>query len=59
NRYMLSFHPTDMTPGLHTIKVSLGENYGARVVTRASYWAVNDAAADAAKNSSDGTPAKP
>ena len=49
NRYMLSFHPTDLTPGLHTIKVSLAENYGARVVTRASYWAVNDAAADAKK----------
>jgi VWFA-related protein len=46
NRYMLSFRPTDLTPGLHTIKVSLAENYGAHVVTRASYWAVNDAAAD-------------
>ncbi len=46
NRYMLSFRPTDLTPGLHTIKVSLAENYGARVVTRASYWAVNDAASE-------------
>ena len=46
NRYMLSFRPTDLTPGLHTIKVSLAENYGARVVTRNSYWAVNDAAPD-------------
>ena len=43
NRYMLSFRPTDLAPGLHTIKVSLAENYGAHVVTRASYWAVNDA----------------
>ena len=49
NRYMLSFRPTDLTPGLHTIKVSLAENYGAHVVTRASYWAVNDAAAGARK----------
>ena len=46
NRYMLSFRPTDPTPGLHTIKVSLAENYSAHVVTRASYWAVNDAASD-------------
>ena len=46
NRYMLSFRPTDLTPGLHTIKVSLAENYGAHVVTRSSYWAVNDASAD-------------
>ena len=46
NRYMLSFRPTDVTPGLHTIKVSLAENYGAHVVTRNSYWAVNDAAPD-------------
>jgi VWFA-related protein len=44
NRYMLSFRPTDLTPGFHTIKVALAENYGGRVVTRASYWAVNDAA---------------
>ena len=44
NRYMLSFRPTDLTPGLHTIKVSLTEDYKAHVVARASYWAVNDAA---------------
>jgi VWFA-related protein len=49
NRYMLSFRPTDLTPGFHTIKVALAENYGARVVTRASYWAVNDAASDPQK----------
>ena len=59
NRYMLSFRPTDLTPGLHTIQVSLAENYGARVVARASYWAVNDAAADAAKSSSGDATAKP
>jgi VWFA-related protein len=44
NRYMLSFRPTDPTPGLHTIQVKLTQDYGARVVARASYWAVNDAA---------------
>jgi VWFA-related protein len=54
NRYMLSFRPTDLTPGLHVIKVSLAENYGARVVTRSSYWAVNDAANVA--NPAAGTP---
>ncbi|MBV8673654.1 MAG: hypothetical protein JOZ33_09495 [Acidobacteriaceae bacterium] len=45
NRYMLSFRPTDLSPGLHTIKVSLTEDYKAHVVARASYWAVNDAPA--------------
>ena len=59
NRYMLSFRPTDLTPGLHTIQVSLAENYGAHVVARASYWAVNDAAADAAKSSPGDATAKP
>lgn len=54
NRYMLSFQPADRTPGLHTIKVSLAENYRARVVTRASYWAINDAA-----STSPNAPAKP
>jgi VWFA-related protein len=43
NRYMLSFHPTSLTPGLHAIDVDLTEDYGARVMARTSYWAVNDA----------------
>jgi len=43
NRYILSFHPTDLAPGLHTIEVKLNNDYDARVVARASYWAVNDA----------------
>jgi VWFA-related protein len=43
NRYILSFHPTDLTTGLHTIQVKLNNDYNARVVARASYWAVNDA----------------
>ncbi|MBW4043568.1 MAG: VWA domain-containing protein [Acidobacteria bacterium] len=45
NRYILSFHPKDLTPGLHQISVKLNQDYGARVVARTSYWAVNDAAA--------------
>jgi VWFA-related protein len=40
NRYLLSFYPTDRTPGLHTLKVRLTQDYGARVVARANYWAV-------------------
>ncbi|QNI34595.1 VWA domain-containing protein [Alloacidobacterium dinghuense] len=43
NRYILSFHPSDLTPGLHTIQVKLNNDYNARVVARASYWAVSDA----------------
>lgn len=40
NRYILSFHPTDLTPGLHSIEVKLAQDYGARVVARNSYWAI-------------------
>jgi VWFA-related protein len=46
NRYILSFHPGDLTPGLHNIQVKLNNDYDARVVARASYWAVNDTSAD-------------
>jgi VWFA-related protein len=42
NRYLLSFHPTDLTPGLHTLRVRLTQDYGARVVARANYWAVDE-----------------
>jgi VWFA-related protein len=38
NRYLITFSPTDPTPGLHTIRVRLAEDYGARVVARANYW---------------------
>ena len=40
NRYILSFHPADLTPGLHRIDVKLTQDYGARVVARNSYWAI-------------------
>jgi VWFA-related protein len=40
NRYLLSFRPTDDTPGFHMIEVRLTRNLGARVVARASYWAL-------------------
>ena len=39
NRYLITFHPSDPTPGLHTIKVRTTEDYGARIVARANYWA--------------------
>jgi VWFA-related protein len=42
NRYMLSFTPTDPTPGLHNLRVRLTQDYGAHVVARANYWAVDE-----------------
>ena len=38
NRYLITFSPTDRTPGLHTIKVRTAEDYGARIVARSNYW---------------------
>jgi Mg-chelatase subunit ChlD len=38
NRYLITFSPSDTTPGLHTIKVRTTEDYGARIVARANYW---------------------
>lgn len=42
NRYLLSFSPTDPTPGLHSLRVRTTQNYGARIVARANYWAVDE-----------------
>jgi len=42
NRYLLSFHPTDPSPGLHTLRVHLTQDYGAYIVARANYWALGD-----------------
>jgi VWFA-related protein len=38
NRYLLTFSPSNPTPGLHTLRVRLSQDYGARVVARANYW---------------------
>jgi VWFA-related protein len=38
NRYLISFSPSDTSPGLHTIKVHTAQNYGARIVARSNYW---------------------
>jgi VWFA-related protein len=40
NRYLITFSPSDPTPGLHTIRVHTVEDYGARIVARANYWRV-------------------
>jgi VWFA-related protein len=39
NRYMLSFRPTDATPGLHRLQIRLNADVDARVVARTDYWA--------------------
>ena len=38
NRYLITFSPSNPTPGLHTIRVRTAEDYGARIVARANYW---------------------
>jgi VWFA-related protein len=38
NRYLITFSPSDPTPGLHTIRVKTAQDYGARIVARANYW---------------------
>jgi VWFA-related protein len=42
NRYLISFSPSDPTPGLHTIRVRTVQDYGARIVARANYWLVQE-----------------
>lgn len=38
NRYLITFNPSNPTPGLHTIKVKTVEDYGAKIVARSDYW---------------------
>jgi VWFA-related protein len=38
NRYLITFSPSDPTPGLHTIRVRTAQDYGARIIARANYW---------------------
>lgn len=38
NRYLITFSPSDPTPGLHSIHVKTAQDYGARIVARANYW---------------------
>jgi VWFA-related protein len=39
NRYLITFSPSNPTPGLHTLRVRTAQDYGARIVARANYWA--------------------
>lgn len=39
NRYLITFSPSDPSPGLHTLRVRTAQDYGARIVARANYWA--------------------
>lgn len=43
NRYLLTFSPSKPTPGLHSIRVRLAQDYGARIVARANYWVGDEA----------------
>ncbi len=38
NRYLITFSPSNPTPGFHTIRVRTAKDYGARIVARANYW---------------------
>jgi VWFA-related protein len=38
NRYLITFSPLVPTPGLHSIRVTTTQDYGARIVARANYW---------------------
>ncbi|HEY1983859.1 MAG TPA: VWA domain-containing protein [Terracidiphilus sp.] len=42
NRYLLTFSPSNPTPGLHTLKVRLAQDYGAHIVARANYWVAEE-----------------
>ncbi len=42
NRYLITFSPSDPTPGLHTIRVKTAQDYGARIVARTNYWLVGE-----------------
>jgi VWFA-related protein len=42
NRYILSFQPTDLRPGLHSVSVQLTRDFAAQVVARNSYWVARD-----------------
>ena len=48
NRYMITFQPTDQTPGMHVLDVKLRQPLEARVLARASYWATSPAGAEQA-----------
>ena len=38
NRYLITFSPSNPSPGLHAIRVRTSQDYGVRIVARANYW---------------------
>jgi VWFA-related protein len=38
NRYLITFSPSDPSPGLHAIRVRTTQDDGARIVARSNYW---------------------
>lgn len=52
NRYILSFQPSDPTPGLHVLKVALRRDLPVRVLARTNYWAASVPETAAAEDSS-------
>jgi VWFA-related protein len=38
NRYLITFSPSNPSPGLHSIRVKTTQDYGAKIVARANYW---------------------
>lgn len=41
NRYMITFQPSDQTPGMHALNVKLRQPLEVKVLARASYWATS------------------
>lgn len=41
NRYMLTFQPSDQTPGMHVLDVKLRQPLEVKVLARTSYWATS------------------
>jgi VWFA-related protein len=59
NRYLLSFQPSDPTPGLHRLKVELTEPIPARILARTSYWANGPQVSSVPEPASGGNSATP
>lgn len=47
NRYILSFYPTSMKPGMHAIKVSVAHHPELLVSARSNYWSSDSTATEA------------
>lgn len=58
NRYVLSFQPSDRTPGLHVLKVELKQPLQVRVLARTSYWATGSSVSSE-EAPPDGSPSGP